>query len=158
VLVPRILYLRVGDVGATINEVTFTVGLSAPLNALPVADQMYSAAIPPATGGPATAADDNGASDGVVEVQLWTNNGTADLNCAGLPLTSGTDTIPLSDITVSDGGTLAHPGTSLACASAPVGAAGINNLTDNWTFAYAPTVLPVTGTYTTQITYTAAQP
>lgn len=156
--VPRILYLRVGDAGAAINTVTFTAGLTGVT--VPTTDSVYAGAMPVGPGA-VSAADDNGASDGQVAVQLWTNNGSANLNCTGAALTSGANTIPLSDITVtslSSGGSLAHPGASLACASGARGSAGTNNLTDTWTFAYAPTVLPPAGAYTTVVTYTASQP
>ncbi len=157
--VPRVLYLRVGDTGATVNTVTFNVALAGALGTLPVTDQVFSGAVPPALGTTGVT-DDNGAADGQVGVQLWTNNGTANLTCSGSPLTSGALTIALSEITVSSsvGGTLGHPGTSLACASAARGSAGVNNLTDTWTFGYAPASLPTAGSYTTQVTYTASQP
>lgn len=156
--VPRILYLRVGDAGATINTVTFTAGLSGVT--VPTADAVYAGAMPVGPGA-VSVADNNGASDGQVAVQLWTNNGSANLNCAGAALTSGTNTIPLTDITVTSlasGGSLAHPGSSLSCTSAARGSAGTNNLTDTWTFAYAPATLPAAGSYTTVVTYTASQP
>ena len=159
VSVPRILYLRVGDAGATINSVTFTVGLTG-LTPLPQNDVVYSGAMPVGVGA-ISVADTNGTSDGQVAVQLWTNNGTANLNCSGAALTSGTNTIALSQITVTSAaaGTLGHPGGSLACTSATRGSAGVNNLSDTWTYAYtAPATLPAAGNYTTQITYTASQP
>ena len=158
VSVPRILYLRVGDAGATINTVTFTAGLTGVT--LPTADSVYAGA-PPLGVGTIAATDNNGTSDGAVAVQLWTNNGSANLNCAGAALTSGANTIPLSAITVTSlatGGSLAHPGSSLACTSAARGSAGTNNLSDTWTFAYAPATLPPAGSYTTVVTYTASQP
>ena len=157
--VPRVLYLRVGDAGATINTVNFNGGLSGSLATLPVSDQVFSGALPPALG-TITATDNNGASDGQVAVQLWTNNGTANLTCSGAALTAGAATIPLSDITVTStvGGTLGHPGANLGCTAAARGSAGVNNLADVWTFGYAPSALPVAGSYTTQVTYTASQP
>lgn len=156
--VPRILYLRVGDAGVTVNTVTFTAGLTGVT--VPTTDTVTAAA-PPVGLGTISVADTNGASDGQIGVQLWTNNGTANLTCAGTPLTSGANTIPLSAIAVTSlasGGSLAHPGSSLACTSAARGSAGTNNLTDTWTFAYAPASLPTAGAYTTVVTYTASQP
>lgn len=159
VVVPRILYLRVGDAGATINTVSFTLGLGGGLTTLPTSDSVFPGALPVGVGA-VTAADDSNGSDGQIPVQLWTNNGTSQLTCAGAPLTSGPSSIPLTDITVtsSTGGTLAHPGANLVCASAARGAAGTNNLTDTWTFAYSPAALPPAGSYSTTITYTASQP
>jgi len=157
VAVPKVLYLRVGDTGSNINTVTLTLGLAGGLSAQN--DQVFAGAVPIGAG-TATATDDNGTSDGAVSVQLWTNNGSASLGCSGAALTSGANTIPLTDITVSSagGGTLAHPGANLACSSAARGSAGVNNLSDSWTFAYAPAALPPGGNYTTTITYTASQP
>jgi hypothetical protein len=158
VVVPKILFLRVGALGATVNNVTFTVGLTGALATLPVADAVYGGALPPAF--TSSVADDEGASDGAITVGLWTNNGSSTLSCAGSALTSGTNTIALSNVTVANAGTgtLSHPGASLACTSGSRGAAGVNNLADTWTFAYAPTVLPAAGNYTTTVTYTASQP
>ena len=157
--VPRILYLRVGDAGALINTVTFTAGLPAAVGALPQNDAVYAGA-PPVGVGTVTVADNNGASDGQVAVQLWTNNGTANLTCTGAALTSGANTIALNQITVTStgAGTLAHPGANLGCTSAARGSAGVNNLNDTWTFAYAPAALPPAGSYTSTVTYTASQP
>jgi hypothetical protein len=158
VSVPRILYLRVGTAGATVNTVTFGVGLGG--LTVPTADAVYAGTVPVGIG-TVTRADNNGASDGRIAVRLWTNNGTANLTCSGAPLTAGTNTLPLSAITVTSAGTgtLAHPGTSLACASVVRGTAGTNDLTDTWTYAFAaPSGLPAAGRYTTQVTYTASQP
>ncbi len=158
--VPRVLYLRVGDAGATVNTVTFTVGLNGALATLPVSDQVFTGTVPPALGTTGVADDNGTTTDGQIAVQLWTNNGTANLTCAGSALTSGSNTIALTEISVASagGGTLAHPGANLGCAPATRGSAGVNNLSDTWTFSYAPTALPAAGSYTTQITYTASQP
>ncbi|MEZ5730307.1 MAG: hypothetical protein R3E48_21425 [Burkholderiaceae bacterium] len=137
------------------NNVTFTAGFTG-LGALPISDAVFSGAIPSSAS--ITAGDDNGASDGQIPVQLWTNNGSATLDCSGADLTSGSNTIPKSDISVSSSGTLAHPGTSLACVGALRGSSGVNDLNDTWTYAYAPTTLPAAGDYQTTITYTASQP
>ncbi len=157
--VPRILYLRVGDAGATVNTVTFNVGLGGPLSTLPQTDAVFGGSLPPSLG-TTTVADDSGASDGQVPVQLWTNNGTTNLTCSGNDLTSGASSIPKSDVSVtsSAGGSLAHPGASLACTSAARGVAGVNALSDTWTYAFAPVAMPPAGNYQTQITYTASQP
>lgn len=158
--VPRILYLRVGGAGATVNQVTFTVGLGGGLSTLPQTDVVFGTAFTAPSLGTTTAADDVGASDGQIPVQLWTNNGTTNLTCSGNDLTSGANTIPKADIgvTSASGGSLAHPGTTLACSSVARGAAGVNDLSDTWTFSYAPSTLPPAGNYQTQITYTASQP
>ena len=48
-------------------------------------------------------------SGGVVPVQLISNIGSVNFSSAGAALTDGTDSIPLSRITVASAGTLAHP-------------------------------------------------
>jgi hypothetical protein len=151
--VPRILYLRVGDAGTTVNTVTFNVSLA------PTSNTNYAGGVPSSIGG-TTVTDDSagGGPAGGIAVQLWTNNGTSTLNCTGAALTSGANTIPLSAITATATGGLSHPGTSLACAGTPVGSAGTNALSGNWAFAYAPATLPPAGAYTTVVTYTASQP
>lgn len=158
VQVPRILYLRVGDTGATINTVTFTVGLAAPLGSLPINNAEYTATIPPGISGAVATDDDTTGSDGAIPVQLWTNNGTANLGCTSPGLSGTSGTIPLSAITVTQTGSLPHPGGSLDCTTTEVGATGVNSLEGAWTYAFAPTVMPPAGTYSTVVTYTAAQP
>lgn len=160
--VPKILYLRVGNAGAMINTVTMTVGVAAAsgLNPLPRNNVTYGGAVPIGMG-TVTRTDNNGASNGVVAAQLWTNNGTATLTCTGAPLTDGSRTIPLTRVVVtsSAGGTLGHPGGNLGCSTVTRGSSGTNNLASNWSYNFsAAGGLPTAGTYTTQITYVASQP
>ena len=158
VQVPRILYFRIGSPGTQVNTVTFDLRLAAPLNTLPDNNMVYGGALAPTLGTPRRA-DDDGASNGNVAVRLWTNNGSVSLDCAAAPLTSGTHTIPLSEIAVtSSNNALAHPGGTLACAARSVGATGTNNLSANWRFRYRPLALPPAGSYSTTVTYTASQP
>lgn len=161
ITVPRILFLQVGATGATVNTLTFGVGTTGFTGALPQTN-VVPTGTPPFTSTATTAGDDDGTSDGRITARLWTNNGTATLSCAAAPLVSGANTIALSAIAVSAGtGTLAHPGATLACGAASntsVGAAGVNDLSSNWTYSYAPAVAPPAGQYTTQVTYTATQP
>lgn len=160
--VPKILYLRVGNAGATVNTVTMTVGVAAAsgLNPLPRNDVMFSGAVPIGMG-TVTRADNDGASNGTVAAQLWTNNGSATLTCTGAPLSDGSRTIPLTRVVVtsSAGGSLAHPGGNLGCTTVTRGTSGTNNLSSNWSYTLSATGgLPTAGSYTTQITYVASQP
>ncbi len=150
ILVPKILYLKVGTAGAAVDAVQFDVALTG--ITVPSNNAVFA--------GPVSGAFTSTATNNAVGVNLWTNNGSAALNCAGAALTSGGNSIALSNITVTNatGGALGHPGASLACTSASRGSAGFNNLSDTWTFAYAPATLPAAGNYTTQVTYTASQP
>lgn len=157
VQVPRILYLRVGDVGPKVNTVHFDVGLRNGLGSLTARDQVYSGALPP--GIQTTRGDDSGNSNGSVPVRLWTNNGSVTLDCSAPPLSAGANVIPLTAIRVSSSSTaLRHPGTSLACAPASRGSAGVNDLNATWTYRYTPSSLPAAGVYATTVTYTASQP
>lgn len=158
VQVPRMLYFRVGTAGATVNTVQFNVRLPAPMNTLPDANIVYGGA-PPIGVASTQQTDTFGASNGNVDVQLWTNNGSATIDCSGAPPTAGANQIPLSAILVtSSSAALRHPGTSLACTARTVGASGTNNLLATWRYRYNPTVLPAAGQYQTTITYTASQP
>ncbi len=150
ILVPKILYLKVGTAGAAIDTVQFSVGLTG--ITVPTNDAVFA--------GPPSGAFTTTATGNAVGVNLWTNNGSATLGCAGAALTSGSNSIALTAITVTNAaaGGLAHPGGSLACTTANRGSAGFNNLSDTWTFAYAPATLPAAGNYTTQVTYTATNP
>lgn len=160
--VPKILYLRVGNAGATINTVTMTVGVAAAsgLNPLPRTDVSFAGTVPIGMG-TVTRTDNDGAPNGIVAAQLWTNNGTATLTCTGAPLTDGSRTIPLTQVLVTSlgGGTLGHPGANLGCSTVSRGTSGTNNLTSNWSYNFsAAGGLPTAGSYTTQITYVASQP
>lgn len=155
VAVPRILYLRVGDAGATVNTVNFTVGAAG--LTLPVANAVQSTV--PGTGTITALSDEAGATTGAVTSRLWTNNGTTTLTCSSTNIAAGSVNLNKTEFTVATSGTLPHPGSDLACSgsSGPLGAAGVNDLTGTWTYSYVPALLPAAGTYTGTVTYTAAQ-
>ncbi len=156
VKVPKLLYLRVGTPGAAINNVTFTVTTLVPT--FPVNNVVHT--VNSITVATAVSDDFATTTDGAMTVALWTNNGSAFLDCSGPALTAGVNTLPLSRISVANVGasTLDHPGASLACTSASRGNAGINNLSATWAFSLNLLPFPAAGSYTSQITYTATQP
>ncbi len=159
VVVPRIIILKVGDLGATINEITWDATGTA------VNDVVYSGAIPPTTATlPFTVSDDEavGNGQGTIAVQVFGNGGDVSLTSTTttpgfLTDTATSFTIPLTDITVTAGGT-PHPafdgGASVIAATNGV----VNPGPDTWVYAYNPTATPAAGTYTTTVRYTAANP
>ncbi|MDO9030805.1 MAG: hypothetical protein Q7V09_10265 [Hydrogenophaga sp.] len=100
-------------------------------------------------------------SGGIVPVQLLSNIGNVNFASAGADLTDGTDSIPLSRITVASAGTLAHPAFGAAATTVTPTAGRIINRTSNWTFSYnhQGATAPVgAGSYETTVTYTAVAP
>jgi hypothetical protein len=100
-------------------------------------------------------------SGGVVPVQLISNIGSVNFSSAGAALTDGTDSIPLSRITVASAGTLAHPAFGAAATTVTPTSGRIVNRSSDWTFSYnhQGATAPVgAGSYQTQVTYTAVAP
>lgn len=138
VVIPAFISLRVGTAGAgNVDIVEFNL-----TDAQAAASGSYAATTNP-----------------TVAVALLSNVGNVTLSSLGLPLTSGLNTIPLSTIAVtSDNGALQHPGFNTSTTINP-NAGRIVNRTANWSFAYNHDATTVgDGTYTTQVTYTAARP
>lgn len=138
VVIPAFISLRVGTAGAgNVDTVGFTL-----TDAQAATSGSYAATSNPS-----------------VEVALLSNVGNVTLTSLGAPLTSGVNTIPLSTIAVtSDNGALQHPGFNSSTTINP-SAGRIVNRTANWSFAYNHDAATVgDGTYTTQVTYTAARP
>lgn len=185
VVVPKVMILRVGDWGATANEVSwaYTFGLSG---------------ITPGTLGDGTEAqwdlangaagvdadadtEANGdkANPGTLNVWAFSNAGddvtiTAETVTAFARTNAGTTTIDaganqpqLSDITVTTGGVIAHPASgsdNFADAASGTTVAtiadtnGIVSLKDTWKYTYTPpaNTPPVAGTYDAEVKYTMA--
>jgi hypothetical protein len=159
VVVPKVLYLRVGDRGAAINRFNIAlsfIGITNPSN------NAVFGTTPSAAARVSTISDnDNNGLAGRVAAQLWTNNGSAQLTCSGPPLTSGAVTEPISVIQAASWfttDTLPHPGTNLSCPSTTVGSAGVNDLSSSWFYYINAGQFLRPGSYTTRVTYTASQP
>ena len=160
VIVPRIVILKVGDLGATVNEITWdATGTTA-------TDAIYSGNIPPTSSTlPFAVSDDESASNGggAIAVQVFGNAGDVSLTAVTTTpgvLTDGNTnyTIPLSDFSVASSTSTPHPlldgpGVIITASSGIV-----NPGADTWTYSYTPSTTPAAGTYTTTITYTAANP
>lgn len=164
------IFLRVGNTGLNnIDTVTFSLTPAIP-----------AAAVTPVAGNNAPVAWSGGspiftpvASGNVLPVEVRSNTGQVSLRATtAAPLTSGSNTIPMSQITVtSSNAALPAPpipdsgiGTSVNVTGGGTlgGATALNNLVTlrgaNWTFAYANTVSPAAGVYSGQIAFTASSP
>lgn len=143
VVIPEFISLKVGTgaIGtntATVDEITFSV---------PEVDAANNATI----------------AGSSVAVQLSSNVGNVSFGSTGSPLTNGTETIALSQISVtSSNSALPHPGFgATATTLSPSAGTKVINTSANWTFSYAhqgSTAPTGAGTFTTEITYTAAKP
>ncbi len=160
VVVPKIIILRVGDIGSKINEITWSaIGTTA-------TDEVYNGSIPPTTTSvPFAVSDDETDADkevdGAVKVQVFGNAGDVTLTSGATTDLSdgGSLSIPITYFSASDTGSLTHPG--LVNGSTTLNNTNnIVNLSDTWTYTYNYNVAnpPAAGEYTTIITYTATIP
>ena len=174
VIVPKIVILRVGDLGAT-STVDFTVGFSPAVGGTPGNSLTYGGGIPPTTLASTVATTNPTSIAGVLIVGAWTNASGTLLTCAlsalaGTPSGFATGATALgapgtNDITVTSGvvGTdLQHPGTSLTGCNGTTNTAipRLTPLGGTFTYALAATNLAsmATGTYGNVVTYTATAP
>jgi len=142
VVVPEFIALKVGtgDIytnSTTVDEVTFNV---------PEANVTSNTTIASAP----------------VAVQLVSNVGTVSFGSSGSALTNGTESIALNQISVTSSNTaLPHPSFGAAATPlTPSAGTKVINASTNWTFNYnhqGNTTPLGAGTFTTQITYTAAK-
>lgn len=155
VVIPRVLFLGVGTGSGTpltTNAAIDTLTFDYTTNPLDVGAGAAA---------PAASITSTGPSNGTasIPVRVFGNNGQVTITATNpLVLTSGSDTIPFTELTVSSSnGALAAPafsgGTSL-----PTLAGRVTNQTANWTYAYANSTTPAFGTYVGRVTYTATMP
>ena len=157
IVIPRFLNFRVGTVGATIDQITFSPTAAVVGNSTPIAG----------TGG--DAAGGSGANVSVLgnggQVTITESNNSAG---AGLKHATLADAINYSQITTSssDSTNLNAPTLSNAggnTATPVLSASNVTNRSAIWTYAYANTTVPSAGTYGTsanggRVTYTASMP
>jgi hypothetical protein len=153
VVIPRVLFLGVGT------------GSGTPLASNGVIDALtfdYSTnPLDVGTGAAAGAITSTGPTAGTasIPVRVFGNNGQVTITATNpAVLTSGADTIPFTELSVSSSNAaLAAPafggGTSL-----PTLTGRVTNQTANWTYSYANTTTPAFGTYEGRVTYTATMP
>lgn len=148
VVVPRVIALKIGSGGSTIDKVTFS-GLDINVGgaALSGDNNLWDG-----TTDPELEAEDG---DSTVAVKIFSNAGDISLARSGADLTDAvsSETIPLSDISVvATNSDIEEPGATSSTASATN---GVVNLTDTWTYTFTATSMYAAGTYETQLTYTA---
>lgn len=155
VVIPRVLFLGVGTGSGTplasnaaVDALTFDYSTN-PLD-------VGAGALAPAGSITNTGPTPAGAS---IPVRVFGNNGQVTITATNpAVLTSGSDTIPFTELSVaSSNAALAAPafggGTSL-----PTLAGRVTNQTANWTYSYANSTTPAFGTYEGRVTYTATMP
>ena len=164
----KFLFFRVGTgayptASSTVDTVTFNTTPTIP-----------AGAVTPASGNN-TGINWNGAaptfsvttsSNTVLPVEVRSNAGQISLRAtATTPLTSGANTIPMSQIVVTSNDSNLPapliPDSGLGAAVNVVGTSFSNLVTTrnaNWTFAYNLLTNPAAGTYNGQITFTASSP
>ena len=158
IVIPQFLSFQVGTAGATIDQITFTVPGANVGNSTPVAGTGGNAG-----GGSAAsvAVVANGGQVTITESNNGGGNGLAHATLAGTYIsysqinTTSSDTTNLQNPVLSDAG---------GNTSTPVLNTGnVTNRSATWTYAYANTTIPSSGTYGTstkggRVTYTAATP
>ena len=162
VVVPKIAALSIGTAGAAVDAVTFTV--SATGTAANTNSQQASGANANWSGAAAPVLQTSGPFG--VTAQAYANVTGSTLTCSATGnggattaiAASGSNVPILSNITVASGGTLAHPGASIACGTTVTLTAG-TVYSNTWTYTLAGTLaIYKAGSYGTGLTYTAATP
>ncbi|MCU0763225.1 MAG: hypothetical protein MUF76_09665 [Hydrogenophaga sp.] len=155
VVIPRVLFLGVGTGSGTplaTNGVVDALTFDYSTNPLDVGGGPTAVAASITSTGPT-------AGTASIPVRVFGNNGQVTVTATNpAVLTSGTDTIPFSQLSVaSSNADFAAPafggGTSL-----PALTGRVTSQTANWTYTYANTTTPAFGTYTGRVTYTATMP
>jgi hypothetical protein len=145
IVIPRFLFLQVGTgtllaANATIDTISFAPAVAVVGNSTAVAG----------TGGNLTG--------GAVTARIIGNTGNVTLAATGpANLTSGSDTIPWTQIATAVTGGVTHPTINGANATFTA-ASGVVNVNGTWTYSYLNTITPAAGTYTGQVLYTATAP
>ncbi len=158
IVIPRFLTFRVGTVGATIDQITFTPAAASVGNSVPVAGTGGDAG-----GGSAANVSviGNGGQITITESNNGTGTGLQHATLAGAAIAYSEITTNSSDAVNLQRPVLSNAGGNT---STPVLNAGnVTNRSAVWTYAYANTTIPSAGTYGTsakggRVTYTASMP
>lgn len=136
IIIPSFIYFQIGSAGS-VDRVDFD------LNVGPVQ---------PGSGGPISATGGVGDGvDGALTVNLATNATSVSIAASGGNLTSGANTLPFTDITAVDTGTIPVP--DFGATITPFAPGGFS-LTDTWTYTYDNATVYNAGTYDGRATYT----
>lgn len=151
VTVPKLILLRVGSAGSTVDTLSWTTGLSIPATPLVPAATANNAAVTWDGTAPTATTSTNPAA---VAVYAWSNFAGTTVNCAATAFAAGGPT--LANLTVTSGAGLAHPGANLGACAATTAIAANTATTGAWTYALGGTPGTWTaGAYSSVITYTA---
>ena len=166
IIIPRVLYFRVGSAGNTVDTVEFDVGQS-----LGTGNNMVlsTPGLPLGNGAPIAATSNNPGGPGVIPVEVKANVGNVSIqatvsNAQGLQGDNG-QFLNYNQIRTVSSDSTSFPAPVLANASiapvviAPSGFGGhVTIRTANWTYSYLNQTTPAAGTYTGTVTYTATAP
>ncbi|MCJ0764774.1 hypothetical protein [Variovorax terrae] len=151
VTVPKLILLKVGSSGGTIDTLSWTTGFSIP--ATPTTPSVTANNAPVTWNGTAPTVSTS-ADPAALAVAAWSNSTGSTVNCAATAIGAGGPT--LANFAVTATGTLPHPGANLgSCAATPAIAAN-TLVSSNWAYALGGT--PATwlaGAYSSVVTYTA---
>ena len=151
VTVPKLILLRVGSAGATIDTLSWSTGLSIP--AVPLTPAVTVNSGPTTWDGVAPTATTS-TNPTALAVYAWSNYAGTTVNCAATPIAVGGPT--LANFTVVATGTLPHPGANLGTCAATAAIAPNTVATGPWAYALGGTPATWTaGAYSSVITYTA---
>lgn len=145
ITIPRFIFLQVGTgtllaANTTIDTISFAPAVSVVGN------------------GTAVTGSGGNLGSGGVTVRIIGNAGNVSLGAAGpANLTSGSNTIPWTQISAAITGGATHP--TINGTNANFGASnGAVNINGTWVYSYLNSVTPGSGTFTGQVTYTATTP
>ena len=154
VTVPKLIILRVGTTGTTVDNLTWAVTPTVPgIAALANGSNQASGwtAVAPTIAVAPTAAGSNATT-----ATAWTNTSNATIACAVTGLVAGGPAAADFAVAATGATPLAHPGATLAACATPVAFAAGAVRPSTWTYtlpAAAPTW--AAGAYTAVVTYTA---
>jgi hypothetical protein len=145
ITIPRFVFLQVGTGTLLANNTTIDTISFAP-------------AVSVVGNGTAVAGTGGNLGAGGVTVRIIGNAGNVALTGTGpANLTSGSNTIPWTQIATAITGGATHPTINGAGANFTA-AGGVVNINGTWVYSYLNTVTPASGTFTGQVQYTATTP
>ena len=166
IVIPRVLYFRVGTAGNTIDTVEFDVGQT-----LGAGNDMVKSTpgLPLGNGAPIAATSSNAGGQGVIPVEIRANVGNVSIhttvsNAQGLVGDNG-HFLNYDQIKTDSSDSASFPAPVLANSSiapvaiAPSGFGGHVTIRNaEWTYTYLNQTTPAAGVYTGTVTYTATSP
>lgn len=159
VVVPKVVVLRVGDAGGTVNTLTYAARVS-----IPNTPTLVDGATPNVSNSSVAVTWDGNAptvsvpsTTATAAAYAWTNGSNVNVNCSATAFTGSGPTLANITAAAGVGNNLPHPtGNLSACVATPNLTAGTLH-TGTWTYTLdatnAATWAP--GTYSTVVTYTA---